>query len=234
MEKKRLIIILIFIIIFIILIGLSILYYDSKKTVTFETGTEEIILTKYVNKNDKIERPIEPSKEGFVFKEWQLNGKKYDFESKVVDNIVLTAKWIKEEYVTITFITNTEETFEPIKVLKGNTVEELPIPTKDSYEFIGWYLNNKLYNNEEIHSNITLCAEYKNDNINTTYKKGDMVSIIGSYSNSAYASKASNMVAIGWDRKILNIVMESEFPYMVGNENGVTGFFKAKSLKEIK
>lgn len=209
------------------------LYYNSKKTVTFETGTEEIILTKYVNKNDLVSLPIEPTKEGYVFKEWQLNGKTYDFNTKVVDDIVLTAKWIKEEYVTVNFNTNSENKIESINILKGNSIEKLPTPNKDEYKFIGWYLNEKLYTNEEINSNITLNAEYENDRVNTTYKQGDVVYIIGNYSNSAYSISAKNKVAIGWRRSILYILEEVEYPYVVGNEKGVTGFFKASSIKKI-
>ena len=37
--------------------------------------------------------------------------------------------------------------------------------------------------------------------------------------------------AIGWDREILDIIEDSEYPYMVGNDEGVTGFFKADSIK---
>lgn len=219
---------------FIILIGLSILYYNNKYSVCFYTGTDEEILTKYVKKNEKIEEPLEPNKEGYIFKEWQLNGNTYDFDTKINKDIVLTAKWIKEEYVTVSFNTNSNCDIESIKILKGDTIKELPISNKEGYEFIGWYLENELYSVGEIHSDIILNAEYKNDKINTTYKEGDKVNIIGTYSNSAYSISANYDIAIGWDREIIAIIEEGEFPYMVGNEDGVTGFFKANSLEKIK
>ena len=233
METSRSIIIFIFISFFITLIVLSMVYYDSKKTVSFETGTEEIILTEYVNKNGLVQSPDIPVKEGYVFKEWQLNGETYDFNSKVVDDIVLTAKWIKEEYIIINFITNTDEYIKSIKILKGNAIEDLPTPDKEGYKFIGWYLNDKLYTKQEINSNITLSAEYESDRINTIYKKGDIVYITGNYSNSAHGIYAENKIAIGWKRKILCILEDTEFPYVIGNETGVTGFFKASSIKKI-
>lgn len=233
MEKKRLIIVILFIIVFIVLISLSILYYNNKYSVHFDTGTDEIILTKYVKKNEKIEKPVEPNKEGYVFKEWQLNGNTYDFDKEVKDDIVLTAKWIKEEYVTVNFNTNFGHNIEPIKILKGETVKELPISSKENFEFIGWYLDNKLYNPSEIYSDITLNAEYKNDKINTTYKKGDKVNIIGNYSNSAYSLNANYALAKGWNREIITIIEDGEFPYMVGNQDGVTGFFMANSIEKI-
>ena len=234
MEKKRLIIVILFIVVFMVLIGASILYYNNKYYVRFDTGTDEIILTKYVNKNDKIKKPIEPNKEGYVFKEWQLNGNTYDFDTEIKNDMVLTAKWIKEEYITINFNTNSSYNIESIKILKGETIKELPISSKENFEFIGWYLDNKLYTPSEIYSDITLDAEYKNDKINTTYKQGDKVYIIGSYSNSAYSLSANYDIAKGWDREIIAIIENGEFPYMIGNEYGVTGFCKANSIEIIK
>lgn len=233
MDKKRIITIILFIIIFLLAIVISLFYYNDKYSVCFETGTEEVILTKYVKKNGKVEAPTNPTKEGYVFKEWQLNGETYNFDTNINKDTVLTAKWIKEEYITIDFNTNSDNIIESKKILKGDVIDELPEAIKDDYEFIGWYLNDKLYNNEEIHSDITLIAQYKNDTINTTYKVGDIVNIIGKYSSSAYNKKAYYKVAIGWERQILGIIENSEFPYIVGNETGVTGFFKANSIKKI-
>ena len=96
---------------------------------------------------------------------------------------------------------------------------------------MGWSIEGKLYNNEEIYDNVTLSAEYKNDIINTTYKVGDIVTIIGNYSNSAYSTSSNYKLAIGWERRILNIIENSNYPYVVGNETGVTGFFKAISIE---
>lgn len=234
MDKKRLITIIIFICIFVILIVVSKIYYNNKLTVSFETGTEEIIITSYVKKNHKVKEPNAPEKEGFIFKEWQLNGESYNFDNEVEDNIVLTAKWLKEEYITVKFNTNSSEELEDKTIIKGESVKDLPNSIKDGYEFVGWSLDGKLYNNEEIHDDITLNAEYKNDTINTTYKVGDIVTIIGNYSNSAYSNSSNYKLAIGWERRILNIIENSNYPYVVGNETGVTGFFKASSIERCE
>lgn len=233
MDKKRIIVISCFVVLFIISIIMSLVYYNDKHSVLFETGTDETILTQYVGKNETANKPYEPTKEGYIFKEWQLNGKKYDFNNIVEKDLVLTAKWIKEEYITISFNTNSDYNIKPIKILKGDTIDELPISNKENYEFIGWYLNNNLYSNEEIYSNITLDAYYKNDTINPLYEIGNSVRIIGSYASSSTDLTAYNIKAIGWERKIINIIENSEFPYVIGNENGVTGFFKASSIETI-
>lgn len=234
MDKKRVSILFVFIIIFSILIILSLNYYNSKYYVSFETGTDEIFLTKYVEKNGKIEKPNTPNKIGYVFIEWQLDGKTFNFNTKIKKDIILTAKWVKEEYITIEFDTDSNNLIESKKILKGESIKELEIPIKENHEFIGWYLNGVLYNNEEIHSDVTLKALYKNDTINPLYKIGDKVIITGNYSNKANNGYIYNTKAISWEREILNYINDSEYPYVVGNNLGVTGFFKAESIERVE
>ena len=234
MDKKRIVVIISFIIIFIVAIVISQMHYKDKYIVVFETGTDESILTQYIEKNGTVIVPKEPTKEGFIFKEWQLNGKKFCFDTEIKENIILSAKWIKEEYVTVSFNTNNDLKIDSIKVLKGDILKDLPDIEVDDYEFIGWYLNDNLYSNEEINYDVELYANYKNEKINTTYQIGDKVIIIGRYSNSAYSIKDYYDIALGWDRVIIDIIDDSEFPYMIGNENGVTGFFKSSSIKEVQ
>ena len=231
MDKKRIIIISIFVLIFVISIVVSSIYYNNKYSINFETGCEDIILTQYVNKYDTVKIPIEPTKEGFVFKEWQLNGQSFDFNTKITESIILTAKWIKEEYVIIKFESDTLEEFEDKKILKGEIIQELPNLSKEGYEFIGWFLNDELYENQQINSDAILSAKFQK-NI-PKYEIGDKVIIIGMYAKSSNDLVPYNKKAIGWEREILNIIEGTNFPYVVGNETGVTGFFKAESLERV-
>lgn len=231
MSKKRLIIMILIIVVFLFLIGLSIYYYKDKYEISFETGTDEQILTQYIKKGDLIKEPIKPEKEGYVFIEWQYNGKRYDFSSKVSKDMKLTAKWLKEKYVTVNYVTNSNYEIDPVKILKEDPIDDLPVAYKDGYEFIGWSLYGNLYNGEIINDDVTLIALYKNDTKNDTYKIGDDVMITGSYSVSAYSNDAINKRAIGWNRKILYIIEDANYPYVIGNDYGVTGYFKASSIE---
>lgn len=231
MDKKRFIVVISFIILFLIAIIISFMYYDDKLSVSFETGTTEEILSKYVSKNSKVEEPITPTKEGYVFVEWQLNGETYNFDNEVKENIILSAKWAKEEYVTINFDTDSINIIESKKILKGSSINDLPIPIKEDHEFIGWYLSDELYTDQDINSDITLVAKYKTDTINPLYTVGSKVLITGNYSNSSYSDNAYNTKAIGWNREILYIIEDSNYPYAVGDSTGVTGYFKANSIE---
>lgn len=227
---KRKLIVAIFILIFLGAIIISMLYYKGKYTVTFETGTDEKIITQYIKKYGKVSIPKDPVKKGYKFIEWQLDGKKYEFDSLVDSDIILSAKWVKEEYINIHYITDSSYNIDSIKILKGSSIDNLPKSYKDGYEFIGWYLNDKLYDNQIVNSDTTLIAHYEEIKIEPEFSVGDKVIITGPYSSSAYGFDMHDM-AIGWDREILAIYEGLENPYMIGNENGVTGFFKEDSIK---
>lgn len=234
MDKKRLVIISIIILLFLAAILWSFLYYRGKLKVTFNTGTDEVIMSQYVKRNSKVTEPLSPSKDGYIFIEWQLDGKKYDFDSKVNNDLELTAKWLKENYITINYITNTDLNIDSIKIISGDTISELPNVEREGYEFKGWYLNGVLYDGREVYSDSTLVAEYKNDKIDTTYKVGDKIIVTGNYSKSSYSKESKNKKAIGWEREIIDIIEDGENPYVIGNSKGVTGYFKASSIELIK
>ena len=229
MDKKRIIILFLFSCIFVVGIVLSLYYYKDKYVVSFETGTDDIILNQYIKKNQKVKEPSNPTKLGYIFMYWEHNGKKFDFDSIIKENITLSAKWVKKEYIVISFDTDTLYEIDDIKILKGSNIEQLPVVEKEGYIFEGWLLNNKLYNNEKLNSNTKLKAKFTK--LDEELKIGDRVYIIGPYSSSSFDNDY-NTKGIGWDRIILDILNSRENPYVVGNEYGITGFFKKESLKK--
>ncbi len=79
-------------------------------------------------------KPENPTKEGYTFVEWQLDGQTYDFNSIVKSNITLTAVWKEKQYSA------------PLKPTiswrggGGPTYEEAELFLKDSTGIIGWEL----------------------------------------------------------------------------------------------
>lgn len=63
-------------------------------------------------------------------------------------------------------------------------------------------------------------------------KVGDAVEIIGTGNGSAYGT-ANTAYGLHWKRQILRIYDGKPYPYMVGNNTGVTGFYKESALKKI-
>ena len=65
-------------------------------TVSFETGTDAVIPDQTVTEGAKAEKPQDPEKSGYVFVGWVVSesGEAYDFESAVVGNVSLSAKYL--------------------------------------------------------------------------------------------------------------------------------------------
>lgn len=87
----------------VLLIAVSIIFFFVFKekptyTVTFDTRGGTTIANSIIEKNSKITKPTDPKKEDYIFVEWLLDGKKFDFESKVTKNIELVAKWVQKVY----------------------------------------------------------------------------------------------------------------------------------------
>lgn len=65
--------------------------------VEFETNGGTEINTQTVEKGSLANQPTTPTKKGYKFIEWQLNGKKFDFKQEINSDIKLVAKWEKVE-----------------------------------------------------------------------------------------------------------------------------------------
>ncbi len=100
-----------------------------------------------------------------------------------------------------------------------------------------------LYANDSNIINSSTKAKYKinyesnqqssNNNTDNSLKVGDKVQIIGNYASSSTSTKAVNKKLIGATRYILKIYQGRNYPYQVGNTTGVSGYFKANSLKKL-
>ena len=74
---------------------------ENMYVIKFVTDGGSEIGEELIKENEKVVKPMNPKKDGYIFVEWQLNGKKYDFNSSVSSDITLKAVWKKEEKETI-------------------------------------------------------------------------------------------------------------------------------------
>ena len=286
---------------------------NSKFEVKFDTDGGNKIEAVTVKKNERVEAPKDPKKKGYVFVEWQKEGKTYDFKKKVTENMTLKAKWLPEIYVTITLDSNGGSEVEAMKIISGTKLskDDIENPTREGYTFAGWLVGENKYDfSKKITSNLTLTAswvegenvelpdeeeakkveeekkaeeeakkaeeeekkaaeeakkaeeekkaaeeakkaeketstkeekketstkeekkETSTNTVTTTFKVGDYVIITGDYAGSCDGENPGNNAAMGWDRQILAVYENQEYPYQVGNKFGTTGYFKADSLK---
>ena len=131
-------------------------------TVKFIDGDLETVQT--VKEGEKVNKPTDPEKVGYVFKGWYIGNDAYDFEKVITGDLELVAKFEEEkvevkEY-TVKFIIDGEETV--IKVAEGEKAIKPIDPEKVGYVFKGWYVDDEEYNFEVLVStDLELTAKFE-------------------------------------------------------------------------
>ena len=154
------------VVIIILLIVLSMNIKPSKYTITFDSIGGSIVLDQSVKKNDKVLKPADPIKKGYMFIEWQYNDKPYDFDTKVTKDLTLKALWkeLKEDTImyTIEFDSNGGSLISKQILEKGDKIKRPTDPTRKNYNFIEWTKDDKSYDfDTEVSDNITLVAKWE-------------------------------------------------------------------------
>ena len=140
--------------------------YRNYYSVIFDTDGGSPIVNQNINKNELVREPVIPTKEGYIFLGWELNGDSYDFNVPVTEDIVLKAIWqeidLSKEKYTIIFDTDGGSKIRKQIVKYGELVKEPKNPTKKGNEFIGWTLNGEQYDfSSPVTSNLTLVANWE-------------------------------------------------------------------------
>lgn len=64
---------------------------NNKVKIKFDTNGGSLVGDILINKNSKILEPKSPELEGYTFMEWQVDDKKFDFDTEIKEDIVLKA-----------------------------------------------------------------------------------------------------------------------------------------------
>ncbi len=115
-------------------------------TVELNWNYRGYITTKVVPVNGLLEAPRLLERVGYEFVEWRIteNGQErpWNFEKDVVtEDTVLTAVWVPIQYQLYLHPENGEET--TVLMMQYGQPYDLPIPTKEGYEFYGWMWNQE-------------------------------------------------------------------------------------------
>lgn len=130
-----------------------------KYTVTFDGDNGTEVVEKTVEENKTVTEPDDPQKAGYTFDGWydKETDQKFDFDTQINKDYNLIAKWIPIQY-TITYVLDggTNSSDNPSKYSTGEVVT-FKNPTKNNYEFLGWY------EDEEFKTPITQLADRTGD-----------------------------------------------------------------------
>ena len=129
--------------------------------VTFDSNGGSSVKSQEVT--DKATRPTNPTKSGYKFVEWQLNGTKYEFDTPVTSDIELKALWeVEKAKYTVTFKNDDETEITTQTVEEGKTATRPANPTKDGYRFVDWLYEHSPFSfDTPITKNIVLYAHFE-------------------------------------------------------------------------
>ena len=105
---------------------------EAKYTIKFNSDGGTPVDEMTAKYESAIAEPESPTKEGYVFSGWYEDKgltKPYAFSTMPSRDLVLHAKWMKEEYI-VNFDSNGGTQVEPIKSYYQDNIEEPEIPTK--------------------------------------------------------------------------------------------------------
>ena len=103
-------------------------------TVTFDTQGGSAVDPVQVRRGGVLEQPEDPDRPGYIFAGWYLGDGKYDFGSRVSQDITLTAHW-QARKITVRFVADAIAVKE-IEVDYGGSIapEDIPaVPEKEGY-----------------------------------------------------------------------------------------------------
>lgn len=132
-------------------------------SITFNSNGGNDIAAMTIATGDTLNLPT-PHRDLYTFDGWYFNGNKVNASTtfNFATELNLVAKWHRTQYA-ITFDTVGGNSISPINVDSFSQITELPTPTKNEFEFLGWYVNdNKVempYNFTE--GNMTLTAHWR-------------------------------------------------------------------------
>ena len=145
--------------------------------VAFDTGGGSAVSDQTVDYGKTAVKPADPSKDGYTFAGWFADEDltvPYDFDEPVTADTIVLAKWEKlVEKVKLTFDAGKGAAVDPIEVEKGQPAGELPVPEREGYVFVGWYVNgHKVDASTAFDADATLTAQWTRTSRMVTFMDG--------------------------------------------------------------
>jgi len=152
--------------------------------------------------------PTDPLVEGYTFLSWDI-----EF-TNVTTNLEVNAVFDINTY-TVTFDSQGGDVIAPIADVEYNSTVTLPTPTRENYEFMGWYLgtsvNDQQFTNEDtIDKDVTLYARWENVVYLVSFFDfdGDFLTIKEVYKGQDVTAPYVYRLGYthsGWDKELTNV-----------------------------
>ena len=149
-------------------------------TVTFMLDENTVYDTQRVREGSTVEQPVAPTKDGYSFDGWYLNGAAYDFTAPVTGNITLTAQWIINDY-TITLVNADTQVVTTIGAAHGAMLDKDALEQRvavTGYSVTSWTLDGVAYDfTTPVTSDLTLVYTMQANNYTVSYEIADTTTV---------------------------------------------------------
>lgn len=125
--------------------------------VLFDTDNGSIVNEQEIVENEKLITPVVPTKDGFVFVEWQLDGEKFNFATPITSDLLLKAVWREIKEVNQDMPTTTTTTQKQDNNNSNNNNEK-PTTTTTTVRVPSKILSN--FNKINLNDNIVVYVEF--------------------------------------------------------------------------
>jgi len=117
---------------------------SSVYKVTFDTDGGTLIDDIFVYEGEKITQPEDPVKDNYVFLGWYETNtylRSFNFDAMPSGDVTIYAKWqyVDPVVYTLTFDSNGGTQVSPISANGGSKIDAPDSPSKEGYDFVGWY-----------------------------------------------------------------------------------------------
>lgn len=165
-------------------------------SIKFYDGDTKLDLDQTIHYEERVQRPVNPTKAGFTFSGWCSDKELknlFNFDNIITDTqiseIKIYAKW-DDNVFAVNFASNGGSTISPQSVKNGGTILTSPTPTYTGHTFKGWFKDDVTFTEEfkfgaagvgtPVTSSIVLYAKWTINKINVTldYKHDDLTDVI--------------------------------------------------------
>ncbi|MEK8129014.1 InlB B-repeat-containing protein [Paenibacillus filicis] len=217
-------------------------------SVTFNSNGGTAVSPQSVNYNGYAQEPAAPTREGYRFAGWYANESLttvFNFPAtKITSNTVVYAKWTINSYA-VTFNSNGGTAITPQSVNYNGYAQEPAAPTREGYQFAGWYTTaslttafnfaaTKITSNTVLYANWTLLPLAAPAHVSA--KAGDQQATIawsavaGATEYRVYQGEASQAYA---DIPVATVTGTTYNYNVVNLTNGTTYYFAIKAVNTV-
>ena len=185
--------------------GYPVLSGNNKVVVTFDSDGGTLVAPVTVTVGGTVAKPADPTRDGYQFEGWFMGTDEeaqaeFDFATPIVQNTTLVAGWSR--LVTVSFDLGYEGAtpIDPMSVVEGSSLSQLPTPTRGGYTFEGWYAGDtKVDTATTFSADTTLTAKWEAVSSQVVYRMYNPITSEHLFTTDA--SEYDSLVAHDWQKE---------------------------------